>query len=123
MRDAQQTAVFLANRVAKDCRPHEIVTFGLCDETIQQHSVSSQRAPRVRTVGQADVTQAFSTVCHVRILPIHLGIIFGSGLDSGTFMLVLFTALKILSGIAVDFQDRKDADKSALRAEKTSGKP
>ena len=53
----------------------------------------------------------------------HLGIIFGSGLDSGAFMLVLFTALKTLSDIAVDFQDRKDADKSALGAEKTSGKP
>ena len=52
---------------------------------------------------------------YVRILPMYLGIIFGSGLGGGAFMLVLFTALKTLSDIALDFQDRKDAEKSALR--------
>ncbi len=52
---------------------------------------------------------------HVRILPMHLGIIFGSGLGSGVFSLVLFTALKTLSDIALDIFDRKDAEKTASR--------
>lgn len=51
---------------------------------------------------------------YVRILPMHLGIIFGSGLGSGVFSLVLFTALKTLSDIALDAFDRKDAEKIAL---------
>lgn len=50
---------------------------------------------------------------YVRILPMHLGIIFGSGLGSGVFSLVLFTALKTLSDIALDAFDRKDAEKIA----------
>ena len=50
---------------------------------------------------------------YVRVLPMHLGIIFGSGLGSGVFSLVLFTALKTLSDIALDAFDRKDAEKIA----------
>ncbi len=52
---------------------------------------------------------------YVRILPMHLGIIFGSGLGGGVFSLVLFTALKTLSDIALDAFDRKDAEKTASR--------
>ncbi len=52
---------------------------------------------------------------YVRILPMHLGIIFGSGLGGGVFVLVLFTALKTLSDIALDLFDRKDAEKTASR--------
>lgn len=52
---------------------------------------------------------------YVRILPMHLGIIFGSGLGGGVFSLVLFTALKTLADIALDAFDRKDAEKTASR--------
>lgn len=60
---------------------------------------------------------------YVRILPMHLGIIFGSGLGGGAFMLVLFTALKTLSDIALDHWDRKDAEKTTSRAGNTPGPP
>ncbi len=60
---------------------------------------------------------------YVRILPMHLGIIFGSGLGGGAFMLVLFTALKTLSDIALDRWDRKDAEKTASRADSTPEPP
>lgn len=50
---------------------------------------------------------------YVRILPMHLGIILGSGLGGGVFVLVLFTALKTLSDIALDRFDRKHAGKTA----------
>ena len=60
---------------------------------------------------------------YVRILPMHLGIIFGSALAGGVSILVLFTALKTLSDIALDHWDRKDAGKTASRAGNVSGKP
>jgi hypothetical protein len=60
---------------------------------------------------------------YVRILPMHLGIIFGSGLGGGVFGLALFTALKTMSDIALDHWDRKDAEKSALRAGNASRVP
>ena len=41
--------------------------------------------------------------------------IFGSGLGGGVFSLVLFTAVKTLSDIALDAFDRKDAEKTASR--------
>lgn len=60
---------------------------------------------------------------YVRILPIHLGIIFGSALAGGAFMLMLFTALKTLSDIALDHWDRKDAENTASRAGNACGPP
>ena len=60
---------------------------------------------------------------YVRILPMHLGIIFGSALAGGVSILVLFTALKTLSDIALDHWDRKDAGNTASRAGNVSGKP
>ena len=58
---------------------------------------------------------------YARILPMHLGIILGSGLGGGVFVLALFTALKTVSDIALDHWDRKDAGKSASRAGSASG--
>ena len=60
---------------------------------------------------------------YVRILPMHLGIILDSGLGDGAFMLVLFTALKTLSDIALDRWDRKHAGKTASRADSSSEPP
>lgn len=44
---------------------------------------------------------------YLRVLPMHLGILFGSGLGGGAGLLVSFTVLKTLSDIGLDALDRK----------------
>lgn len=55
---------------------------------------------------------------YLRILPMHLAIIFGGGAAGGPGLLIFFTALKTLSDIGLDAIDRrmaaKSADKSAV---------
>lgn len=52
---------------------------------------------------------------YLRVLPMHLGIIFGAGIGDGTWLLVLFTVLKTGSDIALDTIDRRWAERSARR--------
>ena len=47
---------------------------------------------------------------YLRILPMHLGIIFGSGLGGGVWLMVLFTGLKTLADIGLDAIDRRFSD-------------
>jgi hypothetical protein len=54
---------------------------------------------------------------YLRVLPMHLGIIFGAGAGAGdgTWLLVLFTVLKTASDLALDAIDRRWAEKNAVR--------
>lgn len=49
---------------------------------------------------------------YLRVLPMHLGILFGAKLDGGAGLLILFTVLKTLSDIGLDALDRKLGVKS-----------
>lgn len=44
---------------------------------------------------------------YLRVLPMHLGIIFGARVDGGTGLLILFTVMKTLSDIGLDALDRR----------------
>lgn len=57
---------------------------------------------------------------YLRIVPMHLAILFGGGMQGGTALLIVFTVLKTLSDIGLDAIDRRMAAKSA---EKTATLP
>lgn len=56
---------------------------------------------------------------YLRILPMHLAIIFGGGAQGGTALLILFATLKTLSDIGLDAIDRRMAAKSADKSATT----
>jgi Family of unknown function (DUF6498) len=58
---------------------------------------------------------------YLRILPMHLGIIFGAALGGGTALMILFTALKTLSDIGLDILDRNLAAQPAKATARTPG--
>ena len=60
---------------------------------------------------------------YLRVLPMHLGILFGAGVGDGTWLLVLFTALKTASDIALDAVDRHWAERTANRTLRHDGNP
>ncbi|TXI50351.1 MAG: hypothetical protein E6Q50_03345 [Lysobacter sp.] len=53
---------------------------------------------------------------YLRILPMHLAIIFGGGAAGGPALLIFFTALKTASDIGLDAIDRRMAAKSAEKS-------
>lgn len=58
---------------------------------------------------------------YLRVLPMHLGIIFGGGAGGGTFALLLFVALKTASDIGLDLIDRRMAEHAARKTAPASG--
>jgi hypothetical protein len=56
---------------------------------------------------------------YLRILPMHLGIIFGAALGGGAALMILFTTLKTLSDIGLDMLDRNLAVQPAKAAART----
>lgn len=53
---------------------------------------------------------------YLRVIPMHLAILLGAALGSGTGLMALFTALKTLSDLGLDAIDRRMAERSADRA-------
>jgi hypothetical protein len=58
---------------------------------------------------------------YLRILPMHLGIIFGSALGGGWALMLLFTALKTVSDIGLDMLDRRFAENTAKATARVPG--
>ncbi len=50
---------------------------------------------------------------YLRVVPMHLAIMFGGGIEAGPALLIVFTVLKTLSDIGLDAIDRRMAAKSA----------
>ncbi|AUN94470.1 hypothetical protein C0099_05645 [Pseudazoarcus pumilus] len=55
---------------------------------------------------------------YVRIVPMHLGIIFGASLDGGVMVLTGFVVLKTIADLALDHADRRMAVEKAAGAER-----
>ncbi|MFN3984641.1 MAG: DUF6498-containing protein [Rhodocyclaceae bacterium] len=53
---------------------------------------------------------------YLRVLPMHLGVIFAGAFDGGTSALILFVALKTLGDLGLDRADRAIAEKGAREA-------
>lgn len=76
----------------------------------QRQTYAAQHAADLR--GKPNLGRLMFTP-YLRVLPMHLGIIFGGGSNGGAWMLVLFTVLKTLSDIALDTLDRRFAIQAA----------
>ena len=77
----------------------------------QRATYAAQHAADLR--GKPNIGKLMFTP-YLRILPMHLGILFGSGLGGGgAGLLILFTALKTVSDIALDAIDRNLADRTS----------
>ncbi|NOT88604.1 MAG: hypothetical protein HOP03_10500 [Lysobacter sp.] len=87
-----------------------LIACGVSFVLSQRATYAAQHASDLR--GKPNLGQLMFTP-YLRVLPMHLGIIFGSGLGGGTGLLVLFTALKTLSDIGLDALDRNMAAKSS----------
>jgi hypothetical protein len=91
-----------------------LVACGVSFALSQRATYAAQHAADLR--GKPNLGRLMFTP-YIRILPMHLGILFGSGLGGGAAMLMLFTALKTLSDIGLDALDRHDASaKTTTRA-------
>lgn len=76
----------------------------------QRDTYAAQHAADLR--GKPNLGKLMFTP-YLRVLPMHLGIILGSSLGGGTTLMVVFTALKTLSDIALDAVDRNLADRTS----------
>jgi Family of unknown function (DUF6498) len=76
----------------------------------QRATYAAQHAADLR--GKPNIGRLMFTP-YLRILPMHLGILFGSGLGGGAVLMIVFTALKTLSDIALDALDRNLADRTS----------
>jgi hypothetical protein len=59
---------------------------------------------------------ALMFIPYLRIVPMHLAILFGGGAGGGTATLIFFTLLKTAADVALDVVDRQIAESSAARA-------
>ena len=76
----------------------------------QQQTYAAQHAADLR--GKPNLGTLMFTP-YLRIIPMHLAILVGAGIDGGVGLLVLFTALKTASDLGLDAIDRKMAVKHA----------
>ena len=72
----------------------------------QRETYAAQHAADLR--GKPNLGKLMFTP-YLRVLPMHLGILVGSGLGGGTVLMIVFTALKTLSDIGLDALDRNMA--------------
>jgi hypothetical protein len=86
----------------------------------QRATYAVQHAADLRT---APNLGALMFTPYLRVVPMHLGIIFGAGIGDGTWLLVLFTALKTASDIALDAVDRHWAERATQRTVERADAP
>jgi Family of unknown function (DUF6498) len=92
-----------------------LIACGVSFVLSQRTTYAAQHASDLR--GKPNLGRLMFTP-YLRVLPMHLGILFGSGLGSGggIGLLVLFTVLKTLSDIGLDALDRNLAEKIVKEA-------
>ena len=95
-----------------------LIACGVSFVLSQRATYAAQHASDLR--GKPNLGRLMFTP-YLRVLPMHLGIIFGSGLGGGTGLLVLFTGLKTLSDIGLDALDRNLAAKIVKDTVRTPG--
>jgi hypothetical protein len=79
----------------------------------QRATYAAQRAADLR--GRPNLGHLMATP-YLRIVPMHLAVLFGAQASDGAGMLIVFTALKTLSDIGLDMVDRRMAESSLRRA-------
>jgi hypothetical protein len=94
-----------------------LIACGVSFALSQRTTYAAQHAADLR--GKPNLGRLMFTP-YLRILPMHLGIIFGSALGGGGALMILFTALKTLSDIGLDMLDRSLAEPSTKATARAS---
>jgi hypothetical protein len=79
----------------------------------QRATYAAQHAADLR--GRPNLGHLMATP-YLRIVPMHLAVLFGAQASDGAGMVIVFTALKTLSDIGLDMVDRRMAESSQRRA-------
>ncbi|MEL1266005.1 DUF6498-containing protein [Pseudoxanthomonas putridarboris] len=101
--------------------PRDIALLALCGLSFvysQRQTYAAQHAADVR--GKPSLG-ALMLLPYLRILPMHLIILVGGTTGTGAAVMVVFTALKTASDLAMDSLDRRLAERAAERARADAG--
>jgi hypothetical protein len=80
----------------------------------QRATYAAQHAADVR--GKPNLGKLMATP-YLRIVPMHLAVLFGAQASDGAGMLIIFTVLKTMSDIGLDMVDRRLAESSLRRGQ------
>jgi Family of unknown function (DUF6498) len=95
---------------------HDLLALLACGLTFvfsQRATYVAQHAADVRGMPSLG---ALMFTPYLRIVPMHLAILFGGGASAGTATLIFFTLLKTAADVGLDVVDRRIAETSAARA-------